>query len=55
MLLQNKKQKIQKKWGTEDKVYQTDTIRPVILFKNYLTQKEQEMQQIFYGGDHSTL
>ena len=30
MLLQNKKLKIQKTWGSEDKVYQTDTIRPTV-------------------------
>ena len=28
MLLQHKKLKIQKKWGTEDELYQIDTILP---------------------------
>ena len=30
ILLQHKKLKIQKTWGTEDKVYKTDTTRPTV-------------------------
>ena len=44
MLLQNKKQEIQKTWGTEDKVYQTDTIRPLA----YNLAKQSGSQQWYF-------